>query len=146
MKTWDISVFSLLVCRRSPTLSPNRAIILNRLVVEDALVVEDRQYFLGKVLRLQSSLTIDPLPGPPRHRHLLPRDLPVIHHITITSPSHHQHFLGRCHASRAQGADSRPAQWLNLTLLHKGAEPRITPQHNFIWHKVSENEQTGFFH
>ena len=48
-----MSIFSLLVCRESPNLSPNRAIILIRLVVENALVVEDRPYFLGESLRLQ---------------------------------------------------------------------------------------------
>ena len=58
MKTWDISIFSLLVYRESPNLSPNRAIILIRLVVENPLVVEDWPYFLGEALWLQSSLTI----------------------------------------------------------------------------------------
>jgi len=46
------------VCRGSQALSPNRAIILVGLVVENPLVVEDGQYSLGKVLRLQSSLTM----------------------------------------------------------------------------------------
>ena len=58
MKSWDISIFSLLVYRESPNLSPNRAIILIRLVVENPLVVEDQPYFLGEALRLPSSLTI----------------------------------------------------------------------------------------
>ena len=49
--------------RESPNLSPNRAIILIRLVVENPLVVEDQPYFLGEALRLQSSLTILNLAG-----------------------------------------------------------------------------------
>jgi len=48
MKTRDIFIFSLLVYRRSSIPSPNRAIILIGLVVENPLVVEDGQYFLGK--------------------------------------------------------------------------------------------------
>ena len=43
---WDISIFSLFVCRGSPTLSPNRAIILFTLMVESPLK-EDTQYFLS---------------------------------------------------------------------------------------------------
>ena len=58
MKTGNISIFPLLVCRGSPTLSPDRAIILIRLVVDNPLVVEDGQYFLGKVPKLQGSLAI----------------------------------------------------------------------------------------
>jgi len=46
------------VRRESPKLSPNRAIILIGLVVENPLGFEDGPYFPGKVLRLQSSLTI----------------------------------------------------------------------------------------
>ena len=48
MQIWDIFIFSLLMCRESPTLPSNRAIILIRPVVENPLVAEDAQYFLGK--------------------------------------------------------------------------------------------------
>ena len=60
MKTWDVSIFSLLVlvCRGSPTLPPNWAIILVGVVVENPWVVEDGQYFLGKALQLQMSSAI----------------------------------------------------------------------------------------
>lgn len=58
MKTWDISIFFLLMCIRSSTLSLDRAIILIRVVVENPLEVEHGLYFLSKALPLQkSSLT-----------------------------------------------------------------------------------------
>ena len=59
MKTCDISIFPVLVCRQPSNLSPNRAIILIGPVVENPLAIEDGPYFIGKVLRLQSSLTIE---------------------------------------------------------------------------------------
>ena len=46
------------MCRGSFALSPDRAIILIRAVVENPLAVEDGQYFLDKTLRLQTSPTI----------------------------------------------------------------------------------------
>ena len=49
MKTLDIPIFTLSMCRGLPTLPHDGAIILMG-VVENPLAIKDRQYFLGSTL------------------------------------------------------------------------------------------------